>query len=83
MTSPQQIADALRVLADAGLQIHVPGAKRLELVSVGQLRSMWGIGERKARDIITSLPGSVRLAGNDLRARVSDLERYLEQHPIA
>ncbi len=78
MTNPLQIAAALRTLSDAGLAIHVPSAVRLEMVSVNQLAQLWDISPAKARSIINGLPRVVRLGGGDLRARVSDLEQYLE-----
>lgn len=80
--STLELAAALRCLSAAGFSLHVPGVSRLELVSCSQLARLWDLSERKARDIITSLPGSVRIDGGDLRARVSELEAYLDAHPI-
>ena len=77
-----QIIAACRTLSAAGFSMHVPGTARLELVSANRRSQLWDISEAKARAIISELPGSVRLSGGDLRARVSDLEEYLAGHPI-
>lgn len=80
-TTPDLIA-ALRVLSAHGVVVQPPITQRIHLVSAVQLASLWDISERKAREIINSLPGSVRLGGGDLRGRLADLEKYLEEHPI-
>jgi len=80
-TIPDLIA-ALRVLSAHGVVVQPPITQRIHLVSVAQLGALWDISDRKAREIISSLPGSVRLGGGDLRGRLSELEQYLEAHPI-
>lgn len=80
-TTPDLIA-ALRVLSAHGVVVQPPITQRIHLVSVAQLGALWDISGRKAREIITSLPGSVRLGGGDIRGRLSELEAYLQQHPI-
>lgn len=73
---------AIKTLSEHGLVVQPPAHHRLRLVSTSELSTLWGISQAKAREIIHSLPHSVRIGGGDLRARPADLDKYMEEHPV-
>lgn len=77
-----QVMAALETIAAAGFSISPPAADRLALLSVKRVAQLLEVGEDKARAIVRDLPGSVILPGGDVRARVADVERYLDSHPL-
>lgn len=74
------LSAAIKTLTEHGLVIQPPAQQRLRLVSTAELAELWNISHAKAREIIHSLPNSVRIGGGDLRARPLDLEKYMEEH---
>ncbi len=76
-----QLLAALETLGAAGFSLTGPAVDRLSLLSVRKVSQLLEVGPDKARAIMRELPGSVMLPGGDLRARASDLDRYLDQHP--
>lgn len=76
-----QLLAALETLGAAGFSISAPSADRLALLSVRSVARLLEVGEDKARAVMRELPSTVMLPGGDLRARASDLERYLDEHP--
>ena len=83
MSSPTriQIQAAIETLAAAGWRLQAPAGERIRLLSVAQVADLLEVGENRAREIVRSLPGSVLLPGNDLRARAHEVESWLDGHP--
>ena len=80
--SPIQITAALETLRSAGWTISPPASERVRLMTPDDVASAVGCGLAKAREIIRQLPRSVRLPGDDLRARPQDLEAWIAAHAI-
>jgi hypothetical protein len=80
--SPIRLAAALETLQEAGWRLVAPASERLRLLRPSEVAELLGCGEVKARAIIRSLPNSVRLPGDDLRARPADLEAWQAAHRI-
>jgi hypothetical protein len=78
--SRTQIAAACETLISAGWRMSPPAEDRLRLLDPRQVADLVGVGLPRAREIIRSLPTPVRLPGGELRARVFDLERWIEAH---
>lgn len=81
--SRTQVAAAVETLLASGWHITPPAAERLQLLTPHQVGELVGCGLPRAREIITSLPGSVRIPGGELRARIADLETWISSHQIA
>jgi hypothetical protein len=84
MASPSrtQVAAAVETLLLSGWQITPPAEERLQLLTPRQVADLVGCGLPRAREIITSMPGSVRLPGGELRARILDMEEWITRHRI-
>lgn len=80
---PLEVAAAMNRLLAAGWQLSAPTVERLRLLRPGEVAEILGVGANRAREIIHALPGSVRLPGDDLRARPDDLEQWIEAHRIS
>jgi hypothetical protein len=80
--SRTQVAAAVETLLASGWQITPPASERLQLLTPRQVADLVGCGLPRAREIITALPGSLRIPGGELRARIPDLESWMEQHRI-
>lgn len=73
---------AASVLSDAGFRVVPPAVLRLQLLRPSDVGEILGVGQRRAREIMLFLPGTVRLPGNDLRARPVELEKWIESHEV-
>lgn len=84
MSTPSrtQVAAAVETLLASGWQITPPASERLQLLTPRQVADLVGCGLPRAREIITALPGSIRIPGGELRARIGDLESWMERHRI-
>lgn len=80
--STMQVAAAVETLMNAGWSLSPPVEERLRLLDPDQVAEAVGCGDKKAREIILSLPHSVRLPGGELRARPADLERWMKDHEV-
>jgi hypothetical protein len=81
--SRTQIAAAVETLVSAGWRMSPPAEDRLRLLDPRQVADLVGVGLPRAREIITSIPTSIRLPGGELRARIPDLERWIDQHAMS
>lgn len=81
MPTAIQVQAAVEVLAAAGWSVAPPVTAKLQLLSVGQVAQILDVHPDTARKISMSLAKTVRLPGGDIRVRVVDLERYLDEHP--
>lgn len=79
--SRHQLVAAIETLSAAGFSVSGPAAERISLLSSSRVAQLLDVSMARARDIMRDLPGSVMLPGGDLRCRVQDLERWLDQHP--
>ena len=77
-----QIRAASEVLSAAGFSLVGPSLDRVRLLSVQEVADLLRVSPGKARDVIQSLPNSVALPGGDSRARLTDLEPWLDAHPL-
>ena len=77
-----QIRAAIEVLSAAGFSLVGPSLDRVRLLSVQEVADLLRVSPGKARDVIQSLPNSVALPGGDFRARLTDLEAWLDAHPL-
>lgn len=77
-----QVQAALEILAACGWTITPPVSPRIQLLTTRQVADIVSIHVDTARDLVASFPNSVRLPGGELRARVADLEHYLDTHPV-
>lgn len=80
--SPLAIAAAVETLQRAGWTLSAPELERMRMIPIPTVADLLGVGETTARGIVRSLPGTVRLPGGELRARASDLERWIEERRI-
>lgn len=82
MTQPSrtQVAAAVETLVSAGWRLAPPAEDRLRLLDPRQVADLVGCGLPRAREIILSLPSPIRLPGGELRARIGDLDRWIDQH---
>jgi hypothetical protein len=80
--SRTQILAAVETLMSAGWSISPPAMERIQLLDPHQVAEAIGCGLPRAREIITSLPNSVRIPGGELRARPTDLEAWIEGRRI-
>jgi hypothetical protein len=79
--SPVQVRAALETLGAAGFSLSAPASERLRLLSPAQVAELCAVHIETARSIVKSLPGSVMLPGGDLRARVVELEAWMDARP--
>jgi len=77
-----QVSAALETLRAAGFTLQAPATERVRLLSPSDVAAAVGCGLDRARAIIQQLPRSVRLPGNDLRARPDDLDAWIDSHRI-
>jgi hypothetical protein len=80
--SSVQIRAAIEVLSAAGFSLVGPSVDRVRLLSVHEVSELLRVSTGKARDVIQELPHSVALPGGDFRARLTDLEAWLDAHPL-
>ena len=80
--TPLQIAAAVETMRAAGWTLAQPAPERLRLIRVATVAEILDCSEDRARAIVHALPNSVRLPGDDLRARVSDLEVWIAQRRL-
>lgn len=80
--SPIQVTAALETLRAAGWSLTPPVSERVRLMTPDDVATAIGCGLAKARDIIRALPRSVRLPGDDLRARPDELDAWLDAHNL-
>jgi hypothetical protein len=80
--STVQIRAAIEVLTAAGFSLVGPSVDRVRLLSVKEVSELLGVSAGKAREVIQELPNSVALPGGDFRARLVDLEAWLDAHPL-
>jgi hypothetical protein len=80
--TPTQITAALQTLSAAGYHLAGPSTERCRLLNAHQVADLLSVSVSTARRVIRQLPGSVNLEGGDMRCRVSDLDSYLDAHPL-
>jgi hypothetical protein len=80
--SRTQVAAAVETLVAAGWKLNPPFEDRLRLLDPHQVSHLIDCGLPRAREIIAELPKSVRLPGGEVRARICDLERWMDQHAL-
>ncbi len=80
--STKELIRAAAVLSDAGFRVVPPAVWHLRLLRPADVGEILGVCQRRAREIMLGLPGTVRLPGNDLRARPGELERWIKQQEI-
>lgn len=80
--SPLQVAAAVETMRAAGWTMAQPAPERLRLIRVATVADLLDCSEDRARAIVHALPNSVRLPGDDLRARVADLEEWMAQRRL-
>lgn len=80
--SSQELLRASAILSDAGFRLVPPAVWHLRLLRPADVGEILGVCQRRAREIMRGLPGTVRLPGNDLRARPGELERWIKQHEL-
>lgn len=80
--SRTQVAAAVETLLASGWQITAPASERLQLLTPRQVADLVGCGLPRAREIIMAMPGSLRIPGGELRARIADLELWIAKHQI-
>jgi hypothetical protein len=66
----------------AGFSFSGPASERISLLSSSRVARLLDVSLVRAREIMRELPGSVMLPGGDLRCRVQELERWLDQRPV-
>ena len=81
MPTAIQVQAAVETLAAAGWSVVPPVTAKLQLLSVREVAQILGVHPDTARTIALSLAKTIRLPGGDIRVRVVDLERYLDEHP--
>lgn len=80
---PLTVAAAMNRLLAAGWTLQAPSIERLRLLRPADVAEILGVGSNRAREIVHALPNSVRLPGDDLRARPSDLEEWISSHRLS
>lgn len=80
--SSKELIRAAAVLSDAGFRVVPPAVWHLRLLRPADVGEILGVCPRRAREVMLGLPGTVRLPGNDLRARPGELEKWIKQHEI-
>lgn len=81
--SPIAVAAAMNRLLAAGWSLMPPTVERLRLLRPAEVSEILGVSSNRAREIIHALPNSVRLPGDDLRARPADLEEWISAHRLS
>ncbi len=81
--APLAVAAAMNRLLAAGWTLSSPSIERLRLLRPSEVAEILGVGANRAREIIHGLPNSVRLPGDDLRARPTDLEEWISAHRLS
>lgn len=79
---PISVAAAMNRLLAAGWTLQSPTIERLRLLRTAEVAEILGVSTNRAREIVHCLPNSVRLPGDDLRARPSDLEEWIQAHRL-
>lgn len=78
-----EVASAMNRLLAAGWTLSSPTVERLRLLRPAEVAEILGVSSNRAREIIHALPNSVRLPGDDLRARPADLEEWISAHRLS
>lgn len=59
-----------------------PAVVSLGLLRPAEVGEILGVCLRRAREVMLELPGTVRLPGNDLRARPGELEAWINKKQV-
>lgn len=81
--TPLQIAGAVDVLRAAGWRLVPPAVERLRLLRSTDVAEILGVSQKHAQKLLRSMPGAVRLPGDDLRVSRAGLMGWIEQHRIS